>query len=84
MKLLRVSTRSDHHQVCKIYKRKLVVHYYNYQYTFYKLCFVEKGPAADATDASQPYCLLCNTVMKLKRKMISFFLIFPSNGAPVE
>jgi hypothetical protein len=28
-----------------------------------------KGPAADATDAPQPYGLLCNPVMK----MISFF-----------
>ena len=54
MKLLRVSTRSDHYQVCKIYKWKLVVYHYNYQYTFYKLFFVEKGPAADATDAPQP------------------------------
>jgi hypothetical protein len=45
--------------------------------------FVEKGPAAEATDAPQPWGLLCNPVMKIKRKMISFF-IFPSNEAPVE
>ena len=38
--------------------------------------FVGKGPAAEATDAPQP-------VMKMKTKMISFF-IFPSNGTPVE
>ena len=36
---------------------------------------VEKGPAADATDSPLPYGLLCNPVMKLKRRMmISFFL----------
>ena len=39
---------------------------------------MEKGPAADATDAPQAWGLLCNPVMK-----ISFF-IFPCNGAPVE
>jgi hypothetical protein len=42
--------------------------------------FVVKGPAADATDAPQPWGLLCNPVMK----MISFFSVLPSNGAPVE
>jgi hypothetical protein len=31
-----------------------------------------KGPAADATDASQPWGFLC------------YFFVFPSNGAPVE
>jgi hypothetical protein len=41
-----------------------------------------KGPAADATDASQPWGLLCNPVMKMERKMI--FFISPSNGTPVE
>jgi hypothetical protein len=41
---------------------------------------VVKGPAAQATDAPQPEGLLCNPVMKMKRKIISFF-IFPSNGA---
>jgi hypothetical protein len=40
-------------------------------------CLV-KGPAADATDAPQPWGLLCNPVMKI----ISFF--FPCNGASVE
>jgi hypothetical protein len=44
---------------------------------------VEKGPAAEATDAPQPEGFLCNPVMKMKRKMIIFF-IFPSNGTPVE
>jgi hypothetical protein len=43
------------------------------------LFFVEKGPAADATDAPQPWGLLCNPVLK----MISF-LVFPCSGAPVE
>jgi hypothetical protein len=43
------------------------------------LFFVVKGPAADATDAPQPWGLLCNPVMK----MISFF-VFPCNGARVE
>jgi hypothetical protein len=38
-----------------------------------------KGLAADATDAPQPWGLLCNPVMK----MINFS-VFPSNGAPVE
>ena len=37
--------------------------------------FMVKGPAADATDALQPWGLLCNNVMK-----ISFFLIFPCKG----
>jgi hypothetical protein len=46
--------------------------------------FVGKGPAADATDAPQPKGLLCNPVLKMKRKMmIIFFFTFPSNGAPV-
>jgi hypothetical protein len=45
---------------------------------FYYFFFV-KGPAADATDAQQPWGLLCNPMMK----MISFF-VFPCNGAPVE
>jgi hypothetical protein len=34
--------------------------------------FVVKGPATDATDAPQPWGLLCNPVMK----MISFFSFF--------
>jgi hypothetical protein len=38
--------------------------------------FVVKGPAAEATDAPQPYGLLCNPMMKTKRKMISFFFNF--------
>jgi hypothetical protein len=40
---------------------------------------VVKGHAADATDAPQPWGLLCNPVMMMIR-----FLIFPSNAAPVE
>jgi hypothetical protein len=38
-----------------------------------------KDPAADATDAQQPWGLLCNPVME----MISFF-VFPCTGGPVE
>jgi hypothetical protein len=40
---------------------------------------VEKGPAADATDAPQPWGLLCNPVMKMMS-----VLVFPSNEALVE
>jgi hypothetical protein len=36
--------------------------------------FFVKDPAADATDAPQPRGLLFNPVMKIKRKMIRFFL----------
>jgi hypothetical protein len=36
--------------------------------------FVEKGTAAEDTDAPQPKVLLCNPMMK--RKVISFFLFF--------
>ena len=42
--------------------------------------FVVKGPAAEATDAPQPWVSLCNTVIK----MISFIVYFPCNGAQVE
>jgi hypothetical protein len=41
-----------------------------------------KGPAADATDAPQPWGFLCNPVMKMM--MIIICCPFPSNGAPVE
>jgi hypothetical protein len=41
--------------------------------------FVVKGPAADATDALQPWGLLCNPVIKT----INFF-VFARNGTPVE
>jgi hypothetical protein len=44
-----------------------------------RVFFVVKGPAADATDAPQPWGLLCNPVMK----MICLF-VFPITGAPVE
>jgi hypothetical protein len=44
---------------------------------------VEKGPAADTTDAPQPWGFLCNPMMKMKMMMI-IFCPFPSNGAPVE
>jgi hypothetical protein len=44
---------------------------------------VMKGPAAGATDAPQPWGLLCNPVMQMKMMMI-IFCPFPSNGAPVE
>jgi hypothetical protein len=40
-----------------------------------------KGPAADATDALQPWGLLCSPMMKMK---MIIFCPFPSNGAPVE
>jgi hypothetical protein len=40
----------------------------------------EKGPAADATDAPQPWGLLCNPVIKM---IISLF-VFPCNGAQME
>jgi hypothetical protein len=40
-----------------------------------------KGPAADATDAPQPWGVLCNPMMKM---MILNFCPFPNNGAPVE
>jgi hypothetical protein len=43
---------------------------------------VVKGPAADATDALQPWGLFCNPMMKMK--MIIVFWPFRSNGAPVE
>jgi hypothetical protein len=39
-----------------------------------------KGPAADATDAPQPWGFLCNPVMK----MSIFLTSLTSNGAPVE
>jgi hypothetical protein len=41
---------------------------------------VVKGPAADATDALQPWGLLYNPMMK----MMIIFCPFPSNGALVE
>jgi hypothetical protein len=41
-----------------------------------------KGPAADATDALQPWGLLCDPMMKMK--MMIIFCPFPSNGALVE
>jgi hypothetical protein len=51
-----------------------------YYYYYLLLLLVVKGLAADSTDAPQPSGLLCNPVMK----MIRFFFVFPSNGAPVE
>jgi hypothetical protein len=59
-------------QQCAIYSRV-------YQAFF----FVVKGPAADATDAPQPWGFLCNPVMKMTM-MIIIFHPFPSNGVPVE
>jgi hypothetical protein len=41
-----------------------------------------KGPLADATDAPQPWGLLCNPMMKMK--MMIIFFPSPGNGAPVE
>jgi hypothetical protein len=43
-----------------------------------------KGPAADATDALQPWGLLCNPMMMMMMIIIIIFYPFPSNGAPVE
>jgi hypothetical protein len=51
----------------------------NLKLTVINIFFMVKGPAADATDATQPKGLLCNPVMKMN----SLFT-FPSNGAPVE
>jgi hypothetical protein len=42
----------------------------------HRLFFVEKGPAAEAKDAPQLQGFLCNPVMKMKRKMTSFFFYF--------
>jgi hypothetical protein len=50
----------------------------------YSLYVVETGPAADATDAPQPYGFLCNPVMKMKMKMMIIFCPLQSNGALVE
>jgi hypothetical protein len=50
----------------------------NISSTLIRVCVV-KGPAADTTDAPQPWGLLCNPVMKI----ISLF-VFSCNGAPVE
>jgi hypothetical protein len=35
-----------------------------------------KGPAAEAMEAPQPWGLLCNPVIKMKRKMIISFFNF--------
>ena len=56
----------------------LAIYWFRFDNTHF--CFMVKGPAEDATDAPQPRGLLCNPVMKV----INFFFIFPSNGAPVE
>jgi hypothetical protein len=45
---------------------------------------VEKGPAAEATDAPQPKGSLCNPCDEDEEKGDQIFLIFPSNGSPVE
>ena len=44
------------------------------------MCVCVKGPAANATDAPQPWGLLWNPVLKT----ITVFFVFQSNGAPVE
>ena len=38
------------------------------------VCFMVKGPAADATDAPQPSGLLCNPVMKVIR-FLTFYCV---------
>jgi hypothetical protein len=51
----------------------------------FRFFLVVKGPAADATDAPQPWGFLCNPMMKMMMMIIIFFFCpFPSNGAPVE
>jgi hypothetical protein len=40
-----------------------------------KVQFMVKGPAADATDAPQPYGLLCDPVMKVRREMTRFVIV---------
>jgi hypothetical protein len=69
---------------CVTFWRKAPKHFRICQHSILSLkgnmfFFVAKGPAADATDAPQPWGLLLNPVMK----MISF-LVFPHNGVPVE
>jgi hypothetical protein len=46
---------------------------YTASYLFFS---VVKGPAADATDAPQPWGLLCNPTIKMIKKMISLFSFF--------
>jgi hypothetical protein len=43
-----------------------------------------KGPAAEATDAPQPWKLIVQPLWWSWRERWSFFFISPSNGAPVE
>jgi hypothetical protein len=68
---LQLSKLHTHKHVC-VNKSELPVVFY----------LVVNGPAADATDALQPWGLLCNPVMKMR--MMIIFCPFPSNGAPME
>jgi hypothetical protein len=47
--------------------------------TWKQFFLMVKGPSSDATDAPQPWGLLCNPMMKM-----IIFCPFPSHGAPVE
>jgi hypothetical protein len=46
-----------------------------YLFLFKDFFSVEKGPAAEATDAPQPSGLLCNTVMKMRFFLLFYFLM---------
>jgi hypothetical protein len=65
---------------CSVYCLKLGSNYF-FQFIVF---LVVKGPAADATDAPQPWGFLCNPVMKMMMIIIIIFCPFPSSGAPVE
>jgi hypothetical protein len=41
-----------------------------------RVTYVEKVPAADATEAPQPWGFLCNPVMKMTMIMIIIFVLF--------
>jgi hypothetical protein len=42
--------------------------------------YMVKGPAADATDAPQPYGFLCNTVMKMGSFFTKFYKYWSTSG----
>jgi hypothetical protein len=66
--------------ILRTFERQTLQKTFNYmQNDLLLLSFAVKGPAAEARDAPQPWGLLCNPMMN-----ISFFIVFPCNGAPVE